>query len=137
MRPATLRGFLFLALVPVLFIVLARPARGASEPRVFTDADKGSTVELKVGDVFELRLTSNPSTGFMWFLHKESTHLVKLKSQSQTEPAAPGMVGQPIYQIFRFEVVGSGKGAVLLHYVRSWEKPADDETRFTLYITAR
>ena len=137
MWPAMLRGFSFLPLVPVLLVALARPARPDPAPRVFTDADKGATVELNTGDTFELRLKSNPSTGYMWYLHKESTRLAKLRSQTQTEPTEPAMPGQPIYQIFRFEAVGSGEGVVLLHYVRSWEKPADDETQFSLHIVIR
>jgi inhibitor of cysteine peptidase len=134
MWPAMLRGFSFLPLVPVLLVALARPARPESAPRVFTDSDKGATVELNIGDTFELRLKANPSTGFMWYLQKESTRLAKFRSQTQTEPADPVMPGQPIFQVFRFEVVGSGDGVVLLHYVRSWEKPTDNDTQFNLHI---
>ena len=48
-----------------------------------TDADKGETVEIKMGDVLEVRLSSNPSTGYMWYVHKQSTALLKLTSQSR------------------------------------------------------
>jgi predicted secreted protein len=102
--------------------------------QVMTDADKGATVHLKVGDVLELRLKSNPTTGYMWYVHKDSTRLVKLTGQSQTEATEPG-VGRPIFQVFEFQARDTGEGVLLLHYVRSWEPPSADEERFDLHMS--
>ena len=92
---------------------------------------------VKVGETFVIRLRSNPSTGYMWSVAPESADLVSLTGTSSTEPPKNGMVGQPIFQIFDFKAVKRGSGVLALHYVRSWEKPAADETRFTLRITVR
>ena len=100
---------------------------------MFTDADKGGQVRLKVGEGFEVRLKANPSTGFMWYLHKNSTPLLKLVSQSETESKEPG-VGRPSIQGFKFEAKRAGEGVLLLHYVRSWEKPSPDEEQFDLHV---
>jgi len=121
-----------------LFLLLLLGAAGqlliaAAENKVFTDADKGGQVRLKVGEGFEVRLKANPSTGFMWYLHKNSTPLLKLVSQTETESKEPG-VGRPSIQSFKFEARRAGEGVLLLHYVRSWEKPAPDEEQFDLHV---
>ncbi len=109
--------------------------------KVLTDADKGGEVHLKAGDTLELRLRSNPTTGFMWYVHKESTPLLKLAHQSTTEPSEqspesvqPQSVGRPVVQVFTFEPRRSGDGVLVLHYVRSWEKPAPGEERFQIHV---
>ena len=122
----------WLLLFPLLAIAFS-PQIAAAQTKVFTDADKGGTVHLKVGESIEVRLGSNPSTGFMWYVHKTSTPILKLTHQTQTEPTEPG-VGRPIFQVFKFEAKRAGDGILLLHYVRSWEPPAADEPQFNLRV---
>jgi inhibitor of cysteine peptidase len=107
--------------------------------KVITDADKGGVVRIKFVDQLELRLKSNPSTGYMWYIEKESTPLLKLHHQSQTEVPVPaeektGLVGQPVFQVFTFEPKHAGDGALKLHYVRSWEKPTPDDEKFEIRV---
>jgi predicted secreted protein len=59
--------------------------------------------------------------------------LLKLTGQSQTEATEPG-VGRPVFQIFKFEPRRSGDGFLLMHYVRSWEKPAPDDEQFDVHV---
>ena len=117
----------------VLLAIIFRPEMAFAATKVVTDADKGGIVHLKVGDQLELRLQANPSTGFMWYVHTKSTRLLKLTSQTQTEPTKPG-VGRPIFQVFNFTPRELGAGDLLLHYVRSWEPPAADEQQFNLHV---
>jgi len=137
MQPARMRRQFYAArwLFPVtlLLFVLCAPSAFAAT-KVVTDADKGGTVAIKMGDTLEVRLNANPSTGYMWYLLKQSTALLKLSGQSQTEATQPG-VGRPIYQIFKFQATGSGSGVLLLHYVRSWEKPSADDQQYNLKVT--
>jgi inhibitor of cysteine peptidase len=139
MQPASTRRQFHTALwrfpVTLLFLALSAPSAFAAT-KVVSDADRGATVEIKMGDVLEVRLNSNPSTGYMWYLHKQSTALLKLTSQSETEATQPG-VGRPIVQIFEFQATGPGSGVLLLHYVRSWEKPSASEEQFDLHVTIK
>ncbi len=64
-------------------------------------------------------------------MHKQSTALLKLTSQSETQPG----VGRPIVQIFEFAPKATGTGVLLLHYVRSWEAPSASEEQFDLHVT--
>ena len=107
--------------------------------KVVTDADKGGVVHMKVVDQLEVRLKSNPTTGYMWYVEKESTPLLKLHHQSQTEVPVPpeekpGLVGQPVFQVFTFEPRRAGTGALKLHYVRSWEAPTPDDEQFEIRV---
>ena len=122
-----------------LFLLAICPAVARAATKVVTDADKGGTVELKMGDVLEVRLSSNPTTGFMWYLERQSTALLKLTGQSQTQATQPGPaqpeVGRPVVQIFDFAPKATGTGVLLLHYVRSWMNPDPNEEQFTLHVT--
>lgn len=116
-----------------LFLFFSCPFVSAAT-RVITDADKGTTVAMNVGDVLEVRLGANPTTGYMWYLHRQSTPLLKLTGQSQTGPTGPG-VGRPVYQVFTFKARSGGEGVLLLHYVRSWEPPSPGEQQFDLHVS--
>lgn len=104
-----------------------------AQTKIFYNTDSGKDVHLKVGERIELHLKANPSTGFMWYLQKESTPLMKLVHQTQTEPDNP-MPGAGVFQIFVFDVKSPGDGVMHMHYVRSWEKPKPDDTEFTLHV---
>lgn len=125
----------WLSLCVLLAIALA-PRMAFAATRVITGADKGGEVRLNAGDTLEVRLKANPSTGFMWYIEKESTPLLKLTSQSQTEATEPG-VGRSVFQIFRFEARRAGDGVLRLHYVRSWEKPTPDDEQFQIHVFIR
>jgi inhibitor of cysteine peptidase len=126
---------------PLLLVALAA-AVGHSQAvsaatRVITGADQGGEVHLKAGETLELRLEANPSTGFMWYIQPQSTPLLRVAGQSESEAAGPSEgspVGRPVVQIFRFEPRRSGDGVLLLHYVRSWEKPAPDEEQYRIHV---
>ena len=134
-RFVIVRWLILLALLAVVC-----PAQMAfAATKVVTDADKGGDVQLKAGDTLEVRLSSNPSTGYMWYIHPKSTALLRLTGQTETKPPEPGegqpmVVGQPIVQVFTFQPKRTGDGILLLHYVRSWEKPALGEEQFTLHV---
>ena len=131
----SVRWLLLLAL-----IAIACSAQAAfAATKAVTDADKGGVVRLKAGDRLEVRLSANPTTGFMWYIEKESTPLLKLVHQTQTEiptpvEEQPGLVGRPVFQVFTFEARHIGTGELKLHYVRSWEKPTPEDERFEIRV---
>jgi inhibitor of cysteine peptidase len=118
----------------VLLAFLCRSESASAATKVVTDADKGGKVRLQLGDTLELRLPSNPTTGYMWYVEKGSTPLLRLAHQSQAEATEPG-VGRPVFQVFKFEPKRGGEGVLRLHYVRSWEPPTPEDERFDVRIT--
>lgn len=126
------RAVWLLLFVPMVVVFYPQAALAANQ--VITDADNGGQIHLKAGETFELRLRANPTTGYSWYIEPKSTPLLKLVHQSQTEPTEPGL-GRPIFQVFTFEARRAGDGVLLLHYVRSWEKPAPDDEQFKLRVS--
>ena len=123
----------------VLVVIACFSQAAFAATKVITDADKGGVVHIKVVDRLEVRLKSNPTTGYMWYVEKESTPLLKLHHQSQTEVPVPaeeksGLVGQPVFQVFTFEPRHVGAGVLRLHYVRSWEKPTPEDVKFEIRV---
>lgn len=106
----------------------------AAQECEITAADKGGLVRVKLGAAFQLRLPSNPSTGYLWYVEKDSTPLIRMVKQWQAEAAQPG-VGRPVFQIFRFEGKRRGVGLLKMHYLRSWEPPAPDEEKFEIRVS--
>jgi inhibitor of cysteine peptidase len=135
MRSGRVRRFdalLSLSLLAVLAFAF-HPQRSFAATIVVTNADKGSDIQIKVADTLEVRLASNPSTGYMWTVHPKSTALLKLTGQTQTDATEPG-VGRPIVQVFTFQPKRAGDVILLLRYARSWEKPVLGEEQFTLHV---
>ncbi|MFY9853602.1 MAG: protease inhibitor I42 family protein [Terracidiphilus sp.] len=116
-----------------LAAIVCFPYTAFAATKAVTDADKGGVVRLRLGDTLEVSLKSNPSTGFMWYVEKESTLLLKLAHQTQTDVTEPGE-GRPVFQVFRFEPKHGGGGVLRMHYVRSWEKPTPDDEQFDIRV---
>ena len=123
------------ALAAILIFTLESQAVTAAT-RVITDADNGGSVHLRMGDILEVHLRSNPTTGYMWHVHPKSTRLLRLVGQSQTQAREPG-VGRPLLQVFRFQAVAIGDGVLLLHYIRAWERQLSYEEQYSVRISIR
>jgi inhibitor of cysteine peptidase len=117
-----------------IFLLAFCPAIARAATKTVTDADNGKTVTIKMGDVLEVRLNANPTTGYAWYLQKQSTALLKLTGQSQTQPPQ-GVLGAPVVQIFDFAPTGKGTGVLMLHYVRSWLSSDPNEQQYSLHVT--
>jgi predicted secreted protein len=110
------------------------PHSAFAATRTITEADNGKSIQLNVQDTLTVRLKSNETTGYTWSVLPVSTTCLKLQSQDDVgTPNSPTGAGGK--HIFIFQAVSPGKGVLTLHYVRSWEKPDPNETRFTVNVT--
>lgn len=117
----------------VLFTIACHPQLACAATKVVTDDDKGSDVQLKAGDLLEVHLKSNPSAGYMWYVHPKSTALLRLSSETQTPGTDPGGA-RPVVQMFTFEVKRKGDGILLMRYAPPKQKPVLGEEQFTLHV---
>jgi inhibitor of cysteine peptidase len=112
---------------------------GGGKPVVLTARDDGRVVDVDAGATVELRLESNPSTGFAWRLDpRRDPNVVRLLSSDFEQPAAADdpVVGRGGTEVWRFKAVASGRTSLALAYVRSWE-PEHAEDTFTLTVRVR
>jgi inhibitor of cysteine peptidase len=89
------------------------------------------SIKIRVGEEFEVRLRSNPTTGYSWTLRRRPDEAVA----EITGPAfiAPGgdKVGAPGEELWKIRAAGKGKTSIVLQYHRSFEpdkSPAERKT---------
>lgn len=81
------------------------------EMKTFTMDD--AEVQVNVGDVFQVRVETNPgSTGFDWYLAEMSRALL-LNSDFEKEPAR--VIGKPVHKTFTFKALKQGNGLIELN----------------------
>lgn len=86
------------------------------------DRDGSATYDLRVGEVMDLSLESNPSTGFDWVVVEIDPSIVRQAGDPTFLPGGDeDVVGAPGNTVFEFEAVGEGETTIVLHYVREWE----------------
>jgi len=99
-----------------------------------TEQDNGRRVPVQVGDLVEIHLAENATTGYRWAPDSYDAGVVKLAEATARYPnTAVGSGGEAI---FRFEVVGAGSGTLSLKYWRQWEGAGSIIQRFAVTLDA-
>lgn len=128
---------LSVVLVITLLIILLCSCKSIAE---LTFDDKGKSFELEKGDRINIKLESNPTTGYSWILGGETdTSVVSLFDSKfvQTEKEEE-LVGTGGYEIFTFKAENSGQTEIILTYQRSWEEEElKEEFLFKINITVK
>jgi len=101
--------------------------------QVVAEADNGTSISLKKGENFTLKLKENPSTGYAWELNV-SEGLSILSDNYNQDPAPENMTGVPGVHSWIIEAVDSGSQQVSGIYKRSWENTTGTEENFTLTV---
>ena len=108
-------------------------------PVVVTDDAHGSTQVLRSGQVLEVRLPGNPSTGFRWEPSLGSQGVLRQDGEPRFErgDSPPGVVGAGGTEVFRFVPVGAGAQDLSFAYRRPWEKDEPPARTVDFRITVR
>jgi inhibitor of cysteine peptidase len=127
------------AVVAVLLgVVIGLGAAGCSESRAMVGPeDSGTSVRVGIGQVLEVSLESNPSTGYSWQVVEVPEFLTQTgEPEFQTE-ASGDVVGAGGTETLRFTADGSGTGTLRLEYRRPWESDTPAREVYELEVTAR
>ena len=103
-----------------------------------TEADDGRNVTVHRGDVIEIRLMQNASTGYVWTPETETSPALVLTGETVERPEAPSGAappGAPGFAVFHFRAAAPGSSAVRLKYWRSWEGDASIVARYAVTLT--
>jgi len=113
--------------------------RGGGQAIVLDAGDNGSQVELNPGQVLEVTLVSNPTTGYSWEVSDvDETVLAQLgevefqQAPSEGEP----VTGAGGTETFRF-ASATGETTLTLVYHRPWEKDVEPLEIFTVQVVVR
>jgi inhibitor of cysteine peptidase len=90
-----------------------------------------SAKKIKVGDIFEITLDDNPTTGFIWEPIISREVLEYLDTYSEINSS---LVGSAARQHFRFKALSSGKTDLVFRQSRPWEKDNIREAIFSIQI---
>ena len=125
----------------LIFIILAGllyacAARGPSEQstRQLTEIDNGRSIELRVGDILEVTLPANPTTGFQWEVSEVDNAILRPIGEPKFEPSS-NAVGSGGQVTFRFEAIGTGQTALKLIHHRAFEEDVPPIETFEVNIT--
>lgn len=108
------------------FLVIAVAVTGCGDDAqgvVLTGSDSGQEVQVMAGDRFEVRLESNPSTGYQWRIAPDAGLSIVSLVSSVFEPSADDLAGSPGSETLVFEAVAAGAGVLRLEYVRLFDDP--------------
>ena len=86
--------------------------------RINQELDK-SKIEVTEGDIIELALDENPSTGFTWELAEEQNPYLQFLS-ADFELSGNDALGAPGKRIFRFRVLKKADGCIELENRQKW-----------------
>ena len=130
----TIKRIVFISLVALIFVLCFS---GCSATRkTLTEKNNGDILSLKINDTVEIRLESNPTTGYSWILSdKVDNTIVSITGpefiQSKEDKE---MVGAGGYEIFSLRAISKGKTSIILNYERSWEDEVEPLETFEIII---
>ena len=99
-----------------------------------TDQDNGRHLPVHVGDLLEIHLAENATTGYRWAPDSYDSGLLELVEATADYPGTA--VGSGGEAVFRFRIVGVGSSTLALKYWRHWEGAGSIIQRFTVTIDA-
>jgi len=88
--------------------------------QTLTDPASGTEVALRPEGQLRLKLDSNPTTGYYWYLKDlDASQLDQLSDGYFADPAPEGVVGSGGHQLFALEALSVGKSTPTLTYQRT------------------
>ena len=76
---------------------------GAAPVQTLTDPESGTNVTLRPEGKLELKLDSNPTTGYFWYVKDiDASKIDQLSDDYRADPAPEGLVGSGGHQLFVF-----------------------------------
>ncbi len=105
-------------------------------PVKLTEQDAGRTIEIRVGELLEVILKGNPSTGYMWDVESVDPNILKPADQLEFQ-ADSKLIGSPGKLTLRFEATHAGRTPLKLIYHRPWEKSVKPIEIFEVTVVIR
>jgi len=130
---ASMYRFLMLAMavcVAMVFSCTIKPALTVS------DADNGTRVEVRSGEILAVRLSAQLGTGYAWKVVAAGKN-VEQKGEPQQMAGEGQKPGAPDYQVFKFKAVEKGESELKLQYAEGWKKDAKPHREFAVTVVVK
>jgi len=132
----------------VFLAACATPAQPASKAWVKVSCDEfyddhhiNMMLEVQAGETFEVKLCSNPTTGFQWLEEAQISDAAVLKQEDhkfigpESEPPPPP--GTPGQEVWAFKALKKGSSIIYLEYSRPWEGGEQGEWTCTANVVVK
>jgi inhibitor of cysteine peptidase len=119
------------------FVLILATSCSPAKPVTLTAANKGSQVNLKVGDQIVITLDGNPSTGYTWESLGLDTTIFEQVGEATFVSSNPGLVGAGGNLTLTFKAVKAGTASLTLVYHRPWETGVDPLDTFAVTVTVK
>lgn len=113
-------------------------ANASGGPLGLTQADNGKAYAVKVGDIIQVVIAGNPTTGFAWAAEltaQDAAVLEQVGEPAYEENATDqDIVGAGGTYTFTFKALAEGQATLRLVYERAWEDVEPEQT-FEVQVT--
>jgi inhibitor of cysteine peptidase len=127
-------------LIPVFMILvtlgLSACAGAAATSKTLTEADNGSTVQLRNGEKLVVELSGNPTTGYSWEPVLPGDSIVRQIGQAEFTPES-NKLGADGTVVLTFQAVATGQQNLQLVYHRPFESDVAPIHSFTVKVVVR
>jgi len=121
----------------ILVLVLATACNPVNKTVTLTAADKGSQVDVNVGQQIVIALDGNPSTGFTWEAKDLDTTMFEEVGDPAFTSSNPGSVGSGGTLTLTFKALKAGTSNLTLVYHRPWETSVEPIDTFAVTLTVK
>lgn len=129
-------GLLFILLLSFLLIPCAQPEPRPSKEVSILWSEIDQAVGLEVGDILEVVLPANPSTGYIWEAGFYNQSVLKPYGEPEFSSTSTNF-GAEESQKLPFAAIGEGETELVLLYQRSFENKAVDQQAFQVYVIVK
>jgi inhibitor of cysteine peptidase len=104
-----------------------------------TEADDGTTIERRAGEMIEISLASNPTTGYGWEVVAPAEPVIEQVGEEEYVPdeTSNRRVGVGGTSTFRFKAVKAGQTPLKLVYRRSRETDVEPVKTFAVTVVVK
>jgi len=81
----------------------------------------GEPIKVTAGQIFTIRMESNPTTGYSWQLSKDLDNIIVLVTNTFIPPDSK-LCGAGGHELWTFKAIGEGQTNIIMKYIRPWEK---------------
>ncbi len=116
-------------------------ANASGSPVRLTEADNGKAVTVKTGDLVQVVLAGNPTTGYSWSTSLTDADKAVLQQQGDAayaqESTDPSLVGGGGTFTFTYKAAAPGQVVLKFDYARPWETGVAPIQTYSVTITVK
>jgi len=100
---------------------------------IVTESSQKQVIEVRKGDMFEIRLKARLGTGYSW-KNIFTGEALEFSEEPVIEKAGESKPGSDEYMVFRFRALKAGEAVIEFHYIRPWEKNSPPQKKRTVSV---